>query len=97
MLWWRKRLFQSRLFLRAAAFSTVLGFIALEAGWMVTELGRQPWVIHGVMKTSDAVTPMPGLVVPFVLFTIIYVVLAAVVIGIIRRTVRETVPKRSDA
>jgi len=97
VLWWRKRLFQSRLFLRAAAFSTVLGFIALEAGWMVTELGRQPWVIHGVMKTSDAVTPMPGLVVPFVLFTIIYVVLAAVVIGLIRRTVRETVPKRSDA
>ena len=97
VLWWRKRLFQSRLFLRAAALSTVLGFIALEAGWMVTELGRQPWVIQGVMKTSDAVTPMPGLVVPFVLFTIIYVVLAAVVIGLIRRTVRETVPKRSDA
>jgi len=97
VLWWRKRLFQSRLFLRAAAFSTVLGFIALEAGWMVTELGRQPWVIQGVMKTSAAVTPMPGLVVPFVLFTIIYVVLAAVVIGLIRRTVRETVPKRSDA
>ncbi len=97
VLWWRKRLFQSRLFLRAAAISTVLGFIALEAGWMVTELGRQPWVIQGVMKTSAAVTPMPGLVVPFVLFTIIYVVLAAVVIGLIRRTVRETVPKRSDA
>jgi cytochrome bd ubiquinol oxidase subunit I len=97
VLWWRKRLFQSRLFLRAAAFSTVLGFIALEAGWMVTELGRQPWVIQGVMKTSDAVTPMPGLVVPFVLFTIIYVVLAAVVIGLIRWTVRETVPKRSEA
>jgi cytochrome d ubiquinol oxidase subunit I len=97
VLWWRKRLFQSRLFLRAAAFSTVFGFIALEAGWMVTELGRQPWVIHGVMRTSDAVTPMPGLVVPFMLFTIIYVVLAAVVIGIIRRTVRETVSKRSEA
>ena len=91
VLWWRKRLFQSRRFLRAATFSTVLGFIALEAGWMVTELGRQPWVIQGVMRTSDAVTPMPGLVVPFVLFTIIYLVLAAVVIGLIRRTVRETV------
>ena len=38
-----------------------LGFVALEAGWMVTELGRQPWIIQGVMRTADAVTPMPGL------------------------------------
>ena len=54
------------LFLKAVLWSTPLGFIAIEAGWMVTELGRQPWIIQGVMRTSDAVTPMPGLVVPFV-------------------------------
>ncbi len=95
ILWWRGRLFQSRLFLKAVFLSTALGFVALEAGWMVTELGRQPWVIHGVMKTADAVTPMPGLLAPFMLFTVIYVILAAVVIALIRRTVRETVPRRA--
>jgi len=72
----------------------VLGFVALEAGWMVTELGRQPWIVQGIMKTSDAVTPMPGLVVPFVLFTVIYIGLGAVVIALIGRTVLETAPAR---
>jgi cytochrome d ubiquinol oxidase subunit I len=89
---WRRRLFHSRLFLRAMALSTVLGFAAVEAGWMVTELGRQPWIIQGVMKTSEAVTPMPGLVAPFVLFTLVYAGLGAVVIALIRRTVLETDP-----
>jgi cytochrome d ubiquinol oxidase subunit I len=89
---WRRRLFHSRQFLRAMVVSTVLGFAAVEAGWMVTELGRQPWIIQGVMKTSDAVTPMPGLAAPFVLFTLVYVGLGAVVIALIRRTVLETDP-----
>ncbi len=94
LLWWRGRLFASRLFLRAVAWSTVLGFVAIEAGWTVTELGRQPWIIQGVMKTAEAVTPMPGLVVPFVLFTLLYLGLAAVVVALIRRTVLETAPAR---
>jgi cytochrome bd ubiquinol oxidase subunit I len=89
---WRGRLFASRSFLRAMVFSTALGFIALEAGWMVTELGRQPWAIQGVMKTADAVTPMPGLRVPFALFTLVYIGLAVVVARLIRRTVLETAP-----
>ena len=93
VLWWRGRLFESRPFLRAMALSTVLGFIAVEAGWMVTELGRQPWIVQGVMRTAEAVTPMPGLVVPFVLFTFVYIGLGVVVIALIRRTVLETVPK----
>lgn len=74
--------------------STALGFVALEAGWMVTELGRQPWIIQGVMKTSAAVTPMPGLAAPFAVFTLIYIGLAAVVIALIRRTILETSPAR---
>jgi cytochrome d ubiquinol oxidase subunit I len=93
-LWWRGRLFDSRLFLRAMLLSTPLGFVALEAGWMVTELGRQPWIIQGVMKTSDAVTPMPGLAVPFALFTAMYVGLGVVVVALIRRTILETAPRR---
>jgi len=97
LLWWRGRLFESRLFLKAVCVSTALGFVALEAGWMVTELGRQPWIIQGVMKTSAAVTPMPGLAAPFALFTLIYIGLAAVVIALIRRTIIETSPARRTA
>ena len=54
---------------------------------MVTELGRQPWIIYGVMRTADAVTPMPGLVVPLVTFTAIYVFLGFVVLFLLRRQV----------
>ena len=92
VLWRRGRLFDSRPFLRAVFWSTPLGFVAIEAGWMVTELGRQPWIIQGVMRTADAVTPMPGLIVPFVLFTVVYIGLAVVVVLLIRRKVLETAP-----
>jgi cytochrome d ubiquinol oxidase subunit I len=57
----RKPLEQNRLFLRAAVLVAPLGLVAVEAGWMVTELGRQPWIIVGVMRVADAVTPMGGL------------------------------------
>ena len=56
-----------------SSLATPLGFIAIEAGWTVTEVGRQPWIIYGVMRTADAVTPMPGLVVPFLVFSLLYV------------------------
>jgi cytochrome d ubiquinol oxidase subunit I len=56
-----------------------MGFICTEAGWVVTEVGRQPWVIHGVLRTADAVTPMPGLVIPFLTFTVLYCFLGVVV------------------
>ena len=49
------------------------------------------------MKTSDAVTPMPGLVAPVVLFSLFYIVLAVVVVALIRRTIVETVPRRGAA
>jgi cytochrome d ubiquinol oxidase subunit I len=62
-----------------------LGFVAIETGWVVTEVGRQPWVIYGVMRTEAAVTPMPGLVIPFVAFTVLYVFLAFVVFLVLRR------------
>jgi cytochrome d ubiquinol oxidase subunit I len=89
---WRGRLFDSRTLLKAFVWSTPLGFVAIETGWAVTELGRQPWIVQGVMRTSDAVTPMPGLVVPFASFTLIYIGLAAVVITLLRRAVLETAP-----
>jgi cytochrome d ubiquinol oxidase subunit I len=56
-----------------------MGFLCTEAGWIVTEVGRQPWIVHGVMRTADAVTPMPGLIVPFLAFTALYTILGVVV------------------
>ncbi len=74
--------------LRAIAVSMPMGFIAIEAGWVVTEVGRQPWIIHGVMRTSEAVTPMKGLAVPFVTFMVVYAVLGAVVGALFVRRVK---------
>jgi cytochrome d ubiquinol oxidase subunit I len=66
-----------------------LGFVALQAGWVVTEVGRQPWIIVGVMRTADAVTPMPNLPIPLATFTILYLWLGAVVVFTMRRIVTE--------
>jgi cytochrome d ubiquinol oxidase subunit I len=77
---WRGRDVAShRWLLRALALAAPMGFIAIEAGWTVTEVGRQPWTIYGVLRTADAVTSMPGLVYPFVLFTLLYCFLGVIV------------------
>lgn len=76
-----------RWFRPAAMACAPLGVIAVEAGWFVTEVGRQPWIVHGVLRTKDAVTPMPGLVVPFATFTLLYVFLGVVVLLALRRHV----------
>lgn len=89
-LWRRRDVAASRWLLRALAVVAPFGFIATEAGWTVTEVGRQPWVVQGILRTADAVTPMPGLVVPLVLFTLLYVGLGAVVVALIASLVRET-------
>jgi cytochrome d ubiquinol oxidase subunit I len=87
----RKRsLSDSPLLLRALAIITPFGFIATEAGWTVTEVGRQPWVVQGLLRTSDAVTPMPGLVVPMLVFALVYVLLGAVVVALLANLVKET-------
>ena len=62
IVWWRKRdIPQTKWFLRAVAVSGVLTVLAMEAGWIVTEVGRQPWIVYEVMKTEDAVTDAGGL------------------------------------
>lgn len=76
-----------RWLLRLYVLSAPLGLIALEAGWVVTEVGRQPWIVQGVMRTADAVTPMPGLWVPFMVFSLLYLFLGVVVIALLRRHV----------
>jgi cytochrome d ubiquinol oxidase subunit I len=53
----------------------VVAVVALEAGWTTTEVGRQPWIVYGHLRTSEAVNPAPGLAWGFVLVTAVYVVL----------------------
>jgi cytochrome bd ubiquinol oxidase subunit I len=77
----------SRRLLQAIALAGPMGFLAIEAGWTVTEVGRQPWIIHGVLRTADAVTPMPGLVVPFLLFTLLYCFLGVIVVWLLYRQI----------
>ena len=90
-LWWRKRTVpDTKWFLRSLAAAAPAGLLAIEAGWTVTEVGRQPWIIYGVMRTADAVTPMPGLVVPFVIFTVLYLFLGAIVVWLLLRQVAQS-------
>lgn len=65
-----------------------LGYIALEAGWVVTEVGRQPWIIYGVMRTKDAVTPMPGIAYSFYIFSAIYFSLSIIVTFLLYRQIK---------
>lgn len=87
LAWRYRRLPDSRWYLWLVVCCGPLGFMAIEAGWVVTEVGRQPWIIYNVMRTAEAVTPMPGLVVPFTTFTILYIFLAIVVVYLLRRQV----------
>ena len=75
-------------FLKIFIAATPMGFIAVEAGWIVTEVGRQPWIIQGIMRTAAAVTPMPGIVYSFYLFTCVYVSLALAVVFLLKRQIQ---------
>ena len=83
--WWRKRdLPQTKWFLRAAALAGVATVVALECGWIVTEVGRQPWIVNGFMRTTDAVTPAKGIWWVFGLTMTLYAALAATAITVLR-------------
>lgn len=76
-LWKKKRIYSSRRFLTLLVLMTPLGFIATITGWITAEMGRQPWIVYGLMKTSDGVSPIaPGnvawsLVLFFLFFSVI--------------------------
>jgi cytochrome d ubiquinol oxidase subunit I len=84
----RPQLLDDRRVLRVVALATPLGFVAVEAGWTVTEVGRQPWIIYGVMRTAEAVSPMPGLVWPMLGITTVYALLGLVTWFVVARLIR---------
>jgi cytochrome d ubiquinol oxidase subunit I len=84
----RRALPESRWFYRAVVAAGPLALVALIAGWVVTEVGRQPWVVYGYMRTSEAVTGAGGIPVGYATLAIVYLGVAAAVVWILRRLAR---------
>jgi cytochrome bd ubiquinol oxidase subunit I len=84
--WWRRRdIPRTAWFLRAVALSGTAAVVAMEAGWVATEVGRQPWIVYGVMRTEDAVSTAPGLRYGFYAVVAVYIVLTALTVYVLRR------------
>jgi cytochrome bd ubiquinol oxidase subunit I len=97
--WWRRRdMPRSIWFLRAGAVAGVATVVALECGWIVTEVGRQPWVVYGYLRTEDAVTSADGIWITFagtlVLYAGLGVATVAVLRGMARRWRAEEIPEQ---
>jgi len=85
----RRDLPRSRWFLRACACAGVVAMIALEAGWVLTEVGRQPWVVYGFLRTAQAVTHAPGIWGSFAIVVAIYAVIGVSLVLILRAMARR--------
>jgi cytochrome d ubiquinol oxidase subunit I len=74
-LWWKGRLFTAGSFLNPMRHVWPLGFIAILAGWWITETGRQPWVVHGILRTADAISPVAysAVAISLILFVVVYI------------------------
>ncbi|HEX2257084.1 MAG TPA: cytochrome ubiquinol oxidase subunit I [Afifellaceae bacterium] len=88
-LWYRRRLEASPRYLKLAAMTWPLGFIAILAGWTVTEVGRQPWVAHGILRTADAASPVSAgsVATSLALFVVIYTIVFSAGIYYINRLI----------
>jgi cytochrome bd ubiquinol oxidase subunit I len=97
--WWRRRRIpETPWFLRAVAVSGVAAVIAMEAGWVTTEVGRQPWIVYGIMRTADAVSPAPGLFYGLWAVIAIYLVLTGFTWYVLRRLAgRHDTPAPQEA
>jgi cytochrome d ubiquinol oxidase subunit I len=88
--WWRKRdMPQTRWFLRATAVSGLAAIVALECGWIVTEVGRQPWIVYEIMRTEDAVTQADGVWVSLAAVVVLYTLLGIATVVVLRAMARR--------
>jgi cytochrome bd ubiquinol oxidase subunit I len=95
--WWRRRaLPEGRWYLRAVAASGAAAVLAMECGWIVTEVGRQPWVVYGHMRTEDAVTGADGVWVSFATVLVLYTVLGATAVAVLRAMSRRWREEAAD-
>ena len=89
----KRRIPEYRLMLLGVLLAGPLAFLSVELGWMVTEEGRQPWVIYGLLRTSQAVTTAPFLTISFLIFAAIYIVLGVTMIVLLYRQGQKPLPK----
>jgi len=94
---WRGWATDGKWMLWALVLASPLGFIALEAGWMVTELGRQPWAVYGVLRTSQSVTPATDVPSTLLAFGALYVALGAALITLLLRLGKGKLPVDLEA
>jgi cytochrome bd ubiquinol oxidase subunit I len=89
--WWRGKLFDTRWYLRIVANTWWTGFVAVIAGWVVTESGRQPWIVEGILRTKDATSPVLGgmVAVTLALFVVSYAIVFSVGIYYINRLIER--------
>jgi cytochrome d ubiquinol oxidase subunit I len=88
--WWRRRALPgTKWFYRAVMVSGPAAFVALIAGWITTEVGRQPWIVYEVMRTEQAVTQADGLAVGYVVLVLVYIGVGAAVVWLLRRLARK--------
>jgi cytochrome bd ubiquinol oxidase subunit I len=88
--WWRRRdIPKTPWFLRATAVSGVAAVVALECGWIVTEVGRQPWIVYEVMRTKDAVTQASGVPVSLAVVLVVYTALGIATVMVLRAMTRR--------
>jgi cytochrome d ubiquinol oxidase subunit I len=97
-LWFRGRLFDTRWYLQPVQYVWPMGFIAILAGWYTTEVGRQPWIATGILRTADAASPVHAMAVltTLILFVIVYTVVFSMGIYYINRLI-EYGPKGTAA
>jgi len=90
-LLWRGRLFEARWYLNIVAHTWWVGFVGVIAGWVVTESGRQPWIVQGILRTADAVSPVPGgsVAATLILFVVIYLLVFSFGIYFINRLIER--------
>lgn len=90
-LWWRGSLFEQRWYLTAVSYSWPAGFIAILAGWWVTETGRQPWLVYGILRTADAASPVSAgaVLTTLILFIAVYSVVFSMGIYYINRLIEK--------
>ena len=99
VLWWRDKLENSRLYLKIGTVAMFLPLVANSLGWIVTEIGRQPWVVHGLMLTRDGVSPnvsSGSMLLTTVVFTLVYGLLAAVAVYLVHRFAKPGVPEDTE-
>jgi cytochrome d ubiquinol oxidase subunit I len=103
ILWLTGRLFTSRWFLHTLTWVSPLGFVAVLAGWFTAEVGRQPWTVYGILRTADAVSPVPGgsVLASIILFVLVYGIVFGAglyyIIKLVQRGPEEPPPTPEEA